>query len=69
MRALLDVLLRILLSVGRSDGDRVSLLGDLEEERRVRLASGHRGFTTSAWYAAEICGAFAWGRRDAVALR
>jgi predicted permease len=62
MRSLLNFLLRI----GRSEGDRVSLLGDLEEERRARLASGHGGFATSAWYAAEIGRACVWGLRDAV---
>jgi hypothetical protein len=54
------------LSVGRSDDDRAALLGDLEEERRARLASGRGGFATSAWYAAEIGRACAWGLRDAV---
>ena len=40
MNSLLNFLLRVVLSVGRSDDDRVSLLGDLEEEHRARLARG-----------------------------
>ena len=66
MNSLFNFLLRVVLGIGRSDDDRVSLLGDLEEERRARLASGHGGFATSAWYAAEICRALVWGLRDAV---
>jgi predicted permease len=62
MRTLLD----FLLGIGRSEDDRVSLLGDLEEERRARLASGNGKFATSAWYAAEIGRACVWGLRDAV---
>jgi hypothetical protein len=66
VRTLLDFLLGVMLSIGRSDDDRVSMLGDLEEERHARLASGHGGFATSAWYAAEIVRACVWGLRDAV---
>jgi putative ABC transport system permease protein len=69
MNSLLNLLLRVLLSVGRSDGDRVSLLGDLEEEHRTRLARGGGRLAAFAWYAAEICRAVAWGLRDAFRRR
>ena len=69
MNSLLNFLLRVLLSVGRSDDDRVSLLGDLEEERRARLARGSGRLAAFAWYAAEIVRALVWGLRDAFVRR
>src|SRR6185295_19371064 len=56
--------LGFLLRVGRSDDERVSLLGDLEEERRARLARGSSRLAIFAWSTAEILRAFAWGLRD-----
>src|SRR4029450_11394309 len=64
--ALVNRLLNFLLGVGRSDHDRVSLLGALEEERRARLARGSKRLTTFAWYAAEVVRALGWGLRDAL---
>jgi len=61
--------LNFLLRVGRSNDERVSLLGDLEEERRARLARGDGRLSTFAWYTAEIFRALAWGMRDTVAPR
>ena len=61
--------LSFLLRVGRSDDERVSLLGDLEEERRARLARGSGALVVFAWYTAEILQAFGWGIRDLVAPR
>ncbi len=69
MNALLNLLLRVMLGVGRSDDDRVSLLGDLEEERRARLESGSGRLAAFAWYTAEIVRALAWGLRDAFVRR
>ena len=66
MNSLINFLLRFLLRVGRSDDERVSLLGDLEEERRARLARGSGRLAAFAWYTAEIVRAFVWGLRDAV---
>ena len=44
----------------------MSLLGDLEEERRAPLARGTRRISAaSAWYTAEILRACVWGLRDA----
>ena len=62
-------LLTFLLRVGRSDDERVSLLGDLEEERRTRLARGGTRLMASAWYTAEVLRAFLWGLRDALVRR
>ena len=47
----------------------MSLLGDLEEERRARLARGSGRLAAFAWYTAEILRAFVWGLRDAVVRR
>ena len=58
-------LVAFLLRVGRSDDERVSLLGDLEEERRTRLARGSGRLLVFAWYTTEVLGAFLWGLRDA----
>ena len=58
-------LVAFLLGVGRSDDERVSLLGDLEEERRTRLARGSGRLLVFAWYTAEVLRAFLWGLRDA----
>jgi putative ABC transport system permease protein len=69
MDSLIKFLLRVLLSVGRSDDDRVSLLGDLEEEHRIRLARGSGRLATFAWYASEIVRALVWGLRDASTRR
>ena len=66
MKHLLNALLSFLSGVGRSDDERVSLLGDLEEERRTRLARGSSRLAVFAWSTAEILGALAWGLRDAV---
>ena len=60
--------LNFLLRVGRSDNERVSLLGDLEEEHRARLARGSRRLASFAWYTAEIFRALAWGLRDTFVL-
>ena len=65
MRHPLDFLLR----VGRSDDERLSLLGDIEEERRGRLARGASRLTAFAWSTGEIFRALAWGLRDAIARR
>jgi putative ABC transport system permease protein len=56
--------LKFLLRLGRSDDERGSLLGDLEEEHRARLASGSSRLAAFAWYTAEILRAFLWGMRD-----
>jgi putative ABC transport system permease protein len=69
MNALLDFLLRVVVGVGRSDDDRDSLLGDLEEERRTRLEGGSGRLAAFAWHAAEIVCALAWGLREAVVRR
>jgi putative ABC transport system permease protein len=69
MKSVATFLLRVLLSVGRSDDDRVSLLGDLDEERRARLQRGGGRLTVVTWYATEIVRALAWGLRDAFARR
>jgi predicted permease len=69
MNALRNFLLRILLGIGRSDDDRLSLLGDLEEERRRRLAAGSGRLAALAWHATEIVRALAWGLRDAFVRR
>jgi putative ABC transport system permease protein len=61
--------LAFLLRVGRSDDERASLLGDLEEERRARLARGSGQLVAFAWYTTEVLRAFAWGLRDSVARR
>ena len=53
--------LAFLLRVGRSDDERVSLLGDLEEERRARLARGSSRLAVFAWYTAEILRALRLG--------
>jgi predicted permease len=58
-------LVAFLLRVGRSDDERVSLLGDLEEERRARRARGSSRLAVFAWSASEISRAFFWGLRDA----
>jgi len=58
--------LAFLLRVGRSDDERLSLLGDLDEERRARVARGGTRLMAFAWYTAEILRAFLWGLRDAV---
>jgi putative ABC transport system permease protein len=68
MNSLLDFLLRVLLSIGRSDDDRASLLGDLEEEHRSRLARGSGRLAAFAWYASEIVRALVWGLRDATSI-
>jgi predicted permease len=54
-----------LLGIGRSQSEHVSLLGDLEEERRTRLARGNGPVAVFAWYTGEILRAFFWGLRDA----
>jgi predicted permease len=69
VKHLLNSLLRVLLSVGRSDDERVALLGDLEEERRARLARGSSRLADFAWSTGEILRAFAWGLRDALLRR
>jgi hypothetical protein len=61
--------LTFLLRVGRSDDDRVSLLGDIEEERRARHARGSSRLAVFAWSTAEICRALLWGLRDALVRR
>ena len=57
----MSILLAFLLRVGRSDDERVSLLGDLEEERRARLARGSSRLAVFAWSTAEILRALALG--------
>src|SRR5204863_6760866 len=58
--------LSVLLRVGRSDDEWASLLGDLEEERRSRLARGSGRFAVFVWSAAEILLAIVWGLRDSL---
>jgi predicted permease len=58
--------LTFLLRVGRSDDERLSLQGDLEEERRARLARGSGQLVVFGWYTAEVLRAFLWGLRDLV---
>jgi predicted permease len=58
-------LVALLLRVGRTEDERASLLGDLEEERRTRLARGSGRLSVFAWYASEVFRAFLWGLRDA----
>ena len=60
--------LTFLLRVGRSDDERVSLLGDLEEEHRARLARGSGQLSASVWYTKALICAFGCGLRDLVAL-
>ena len=60
-------LLAFLLRVGRSDAEHLSLLGDLEEERRARLARGSKQLVVHAWYIAEVIRAFLWGLHDLLA--
>ncbi len=43
-----------------------SLLGDLEEERRARLARGASRVAVGAWFTMEILRACLWGARDEV---
>ena len=57
--------LRFLLRFGRDETDRVSLLGDIEEERRERIARGCGRVSTFLWETAEIIGAWAYSVRDA----
>ena len=57
--------MKFLLRIGRSEDECVSLLGDLEEERRARLARGTSRVAVFAWSTAEICRAICWGLRDA----
>jgi predicted permease len=59
----------VLLRIGRSDEERLSLLGDLEEELRTRLARGSSQLAVFAWATAEILRAFLWGLRDALVGR
>ena len=61
--------LNFLLRVGRSDDERVSLLGDLQEEHRARLARGSSRLAALAWYTTEIVRAVVWGLRDTVGRR
>ena len=61
--------LNVLLRVGRSKADRVSLLGDLAEECDAQLARGHRPLSVFAWYTKEILVAFGCGMRDLIARR
>ncbi len=58
--------LAFLLRVGRSDGERIALLGDLEEEHRRRLARGSGRLANFVWSTGEILRAFAWGLRDVI---
>ena len=60
-------LLTFFLRVGRSEDERASLLGDLEEERRARIARGSSRLAIFAWYTSEVFRALAWGLRDATA--
>ncbi|HEX7020997.1 MAG TPA: ABC transporter permease [Gemmatimonadaceae bacterium] len=62
-------LVAFLLRVGRPEDERESLLGDLEEERRARLARGSGRLLVFAWYAVEVLRAFLWGLRDRVLVR
>jgi predicted permease len=62
-------LLNVLLRLGRSDDERASLLGDLDEEHRVRLARGSSRLAAFAWYTTEIGRAVVWGLRDAFVRR
>jgi len=61
--------LDFLLRVGRSDDERLSLLGDLEEEGRARRARGGGQVAVFAWFTAELFSAFLWGLRDAIGRR
>ena len=61
--------LTFLLRIGRSHDECVSLLGDLEEEHRTRLARGSGRLAAFAWFASEIVRALAWGLRDAFRRR
>jgi putative ABC transport system permease protein len=61
--------LNFLLRVGRSNDERVSLLGDLEEERCARLARGSSRLAVFVWYTAEVLRAFLWGLRDSFMRR
>ena len=54
-----------LLRVGRTDAERTALLGDLEEERRARMAAGSSRIAAVAWYTREVVYAFACALRDA----
>src|SRR5262249_31494180 len=56
--------LNFLLRIGRSESDCMSLLGDLEEEYRARLARGGHRWPAFAWYTAEVVSALLCGLRD-----
>ena len=58
--------LTFLLRFGRSDDERVSLLGDLDEERQARFEGGSSRLAVFAWSTAEILRAFFWGLLDAL---
>lgn len=58
--------LTFLLRFGRSDEERVSLLGDLDEERQARFEGGSSRLAVFAWSTAEILRAFFWGLLDAL---
>ena len=59
--------LAFLLRYGRSEDERVSMLGDFDEEHRARRARGDGRLSAFAWYTLEILGAFGWGLRDTIA--
>jgi predicted permease len=54
-----------LLRFGRSDADRLSLIGDLEEEHRARRAAGAGRAAVFAWETREIVAACLYAIRDA----
>ena len=53
-----------LLRVGRSDADRLSLQGDLDEEWAARMARGKGRLTTFCWYTKEVLSALAFAVWD-----
>ncbi len=69
MVSLFNFLLRAVLRVGRADDARESLIGDLKEERRSKLAAGTGRLAIFAWYGSEILRALVWGLRDALVRR
>jgi predicted permease len=64
MRHLLNLLLRI----GRSEGERLALLGDLEEAFRTEVRPSRSWIGAHGWYVREVLAAAACGIRDSIGV-